>query len=96
MSSNRMNLSFNLERENDLKVFNILTEQKYKTDFVIKAVIKYLEETNRDNDKEIMKEAMREVLKEYGTISIDSSLNAPQEALSEELPPEIFDMFNNL
>ena len=96
MNTKRINLSFCLDREDDLMVFNILTEQKYKTDFVINAVIKYLEEINRKNDKEVIKQAMREVLKEHGTINIGSSINTLSESEKEELPSEIFDMFNNL
>jgi hypothetical protein len=96
MDTKRINLSFNLEHEDDLKVFKIISDQKYKTDFVINAVIKYLEEISRKNDKEVIKQAMREVLKEHGTINIGSSINTLSDPKKEELPSEIFDMFNNL
>lgn len=96
MNTKRINLSFALDREDDLKVFNVLTEQKYKTDFVIKAVINYLEAANIDNDKEFIKQAMREFFQENGSISIDSSFNTSKEPQKEAIPSEIFDMFNNL
>ncbi|WP_372999604.1 hypothetical protein [Lutispora sp.] len=39
MTTKRINLSFSIDREDDLKVYRILSEQKYKTDYVIKAVL---------------------------------------------------------
>ncbi len=41
MATKRINLSFSLDREDDAKVYNILSAQKYKTDYVIKAVLMY-------------------------------------------------------
>jgi hypothetical protein len=40
MATKRINLSFSMDREDDAKVYNILSAQKYKTDYVIKGSIK--------------------------------------------------------
>ena len=47
MTTKRINLSFSIDREDDLKVYRILSEQKYKTDYVIKAVLSYIGERDK-------------------------------------------------
>ena len=93
MAIKRINLSFSLEREDDVKVYNILSAQKYKTDYVIKAVLSFMEKGNKTLDKEKIKEAVKEALREYG---IDSKDLNKIENNEEKLPREIFDMFNSL
>ncbi len=48
MTTKRINLSFSIDREDDLKVYRILSEQKYKTDYVIKAVLSYIGERDKE------------------------------------------------
>jgi len=93
MATKRINLSFSLDREDDVKVYNILSAQKYKTDYVIKAVLSFMEKGNKTLDKEKIKEAVKEALREYG---IDSKDLNKIENNEEKLPREIFDMFNSL
>lgn len=82
-----------MNREDDAKVYNILSAQKYKTDYVIKAVLSFMEKGNKTLDKEKIKEAVKEALREYG---IDSKDLNKIENNEEKLPREIFDMFNSL
>lgn len=94
MATKRINLSFSLDREDDAKVYNILSTQKYKTDYVIKAVLNYLEKGDKtilNNEK--IKEIVKEAIRECGIDSID--LNKA-ESNEQKLPKEIFDMFNSL
>lgn len=82
-----------MDREEDAKVYNILSTQRYKTDYVIKAVLSYIGERDKDFDRETVKEVVKEALREYG---IDSKDLNKIENNQEKLPGEIFDMFNTL
>ena len=94
MAVKRINLSFSLDRKDDLEVFNILSKQKYKTDYVIKAVKNYLEKENKMIlDKEKIKEIIKEAILECGINGIDINKAENNE---QKLPKEIFDMFNSL
>ncbi|MBZ4647041.1 MAG: hypothetical protein JG777_2530 [Clostridia bacterium] len=93
MATKRINLSFSMDREEDFKVYNILSAQKYKTDYVIKAVLSFMEKGNKTLDKEKIKEAVKEAIREYG---IDSKDLNKIENNEEKLPREIFDMFKSL
>jgi hypothetical protein len=48
MATKRINLSFSMEREEDARVYNILSAQKYKTDYVIKAVLSFTGKGDKD------------------------------------------------
>ena len=96
MAVKRINLSFSLDRKDDLEVFNILSKQKYKTDYVIKAVISYIGERNRDIDKEIIKQAVKEAIAECGGITTENKGKENNSCVEHELPNEIFNMFDNL
>lgn len=94
MATKRINLSFSMDREDDAKVYNILSAQKYKTDYVIKAVISYVEKRDKTIlDKEKIKEIVKEALRECGIDSINLNQAGNNE---QKLPNEIFDMFNSL
>ena len=94
MATKRINLSFSMNREDDAKVYNIRSAQKYKTDYVIKAVISYVEKGDKTIlDKEKIKEIVKEALRECGIDSINSNKAENNE---QKLPKEIFDMFNSL
>lgn len=96
MAVRRINLSFSLERKDDLEVYNILSKQKYKTDYVIKAVLNYIGESDKDFDKEILKEAVKEAIMECGGITIENNRKDNDGCTQPELPEEIFNMLNNL
>ena len=48
MATKRINLSFSMDRENDAKVYHILYPTQYKLDYVIKAVLSYMEKRDKD------------------------------------------------
>ena len=61
VATKRINLSFSMDREEDIKVYDILSEQKYKTDYVIRAVLMFQgkrESITKDEIKEAIKEAL--------------------------------------
>ena len=96
MAVKRINLSFSLDRKDDLEVFNILSKQKYKTDYVIKAVLSYIGERDKGFDKEIVKQAVKEAIAECGGITIENKGKENDSCVQHELPDNIFNMFNNL
>jgi hypothetical protein len=96
MAVKRINLSFSLDRKDDLEVFNILSKQKYKTDYVIKAVLRYIGEKDKGFDKEIVKQAVKEAIEECGGSTTWNSRKDNNDCVQTELPEDIFNMFDNL
>lgn len=96
MATKRINLSFSMEREDDLKVYRILSEQKYKTDYIIKAVLSYIGERDKGLDKQIVKQAVKEAIAECGGITIENKGKENTSCVQHELPDDIFNMFDNL
>lgn len=96
MATKRINLSFSIDREDDAKVYSVLSAQKYKTDYVIKAVLSYIGERDKGFDKEIVKQAVKEAIAECGGITIENKGKENDSCIQHELPDDIFNMFNNL
>ena len=96
MVTKRINLSFSMDREEDVKVYNILSAQKYKTDYVIKAVISYIGERDKGFDKEIVKQAVKEAIAECGGITIGNSKKDNDDYAQPVLSDDIFSMFDSL
>lgn len=96
MATKRINLSFSMDREDDARVYNILSAQKYKTDYVIKAVLSFMGKGDKGFDKEKIKEAVKEAIEECGGISIENKGKENNSCVQHELPDNIFDMFDNL
>jgi len=96
MATKRINLSFSMDREEDARVYNILSAQKYKTDFVIKAVLNYVGKMDKEADIEMIKQAVKEAICECGGISQANRVKSNDEFTEPELPDTIFDMFDKL
>ena len=96
MVTKRINLSFSMDREEDIKVYNILSAQKYKTDYVIKAVLSFTGKRDKDFDKEKIKEALKEAIAECGGITTGDNRKDNDDCTQPELPEGIFSMFDSL
>jgi len=96
MVTKRINLSFSMDREEDVKVYNILSAQKYKTDYVIKAVLSFTGKNDKDFDKEKIKEALKEAIAECGGITIENSKKDNDDYAQPVLSDDIFSMFDSL
>ena len=96
MVTKRINLSFSMDREEDVKVYNILSAQKYKTDYVIKAVLSFTGQNDKDFDKEKIKEALKEAIAECGGITIGNSKKDNDDYAQPVLSDDIFSMFDSL
>ena len=55
-----------------LEVYNILSLQKYKTDYVIKAVLSYIGGRDKGLDEEMIKQVVKEAIKECGEIILEN------------------------
>ena len=96
MTTKRINLSFSIDREDDAKVYSVLSAQKYKTDYVIKAVLSYIGERDKGFDKEIVKQAVKEAIAECRGIIVENEGKENDSCVQPELPDSVFDMFDNL
>ena len=84
-----------MDREEDIKVYKILSEQKYKTDYIIRTVLSYQEKGESIAKTEI-KEAVKEALIEYGGVPKVNNDNENLNRSENQLPDSIFDMFKSL
>ena len=70
----RLNLSFNLQRENDRNVYNIIKSKRQKTAYIIKAVLAYEGVTQEEKELKRIKRALREVLQDMN-LMVDKDCN---------------------
>jgi hypothetical protein len=96
MATKRINLSFSMDREDDARVYNILSLQKYKTDYVIKAVLSNIGGRDKGLDEEMIKQVVKEAIKECGEIILENKEKENNSCDQHELPDDIFNMFDNL
>lgn len=87
----RVNLSFDMRRDQDRQVYEILSLIQHKTSYISKAVLTYEAGNHKASDKNFIKQALREVLKEMG-ITIDKN----KQDREEDIPEEIFDIFEQM
>lgn len=95
MSYKRINLSFDLRRDRDAQAYAILSSKTHKTDFVVNLLLDNGGVDNHSIDKSLIKQALREVLKEM-SITIGEDKQDREEESSEEIPEEIFDIFEQI
>lgn len=86
MSIKRINLSFNLSRSEDKRVYDILVNKKHKTDYIVKLV---LEEGNLNENK--IRQVFKEIISEH-----NMNFSKVESKEIEEVPAQIFDIFNQM
>jgi hypothetical protein len=92
----RINLSFDLNRETDKKVYELIKGQQRKTSFIIRTVLqsKGIEQNTNIN---VIKQALREVISEEGFILKSNSTNEiKNETDSNVIPDDVFKMFDKI
>ncbi|NLK29273.1 MAG: hypothetical protein GX306_13205 [Clostridiales bacterium] len=87
----RINLSFDLRREKDRQVCDILSVIKHKTAYVTEAVLAYEMGNQNTIDKNVIKQALREVLVEMNIKSIEN-----KQEREEVIPETVFDIFEQM
>jgi hypothetical protein len=88
----RLNLSFNLQRENDRNAYNIIKSKRQKTAYIIKAVLAYEGVTQEEKDLKRIKRAIREVIKEMN-LTADKNCYFTDES---QIPDEVFQIFDSI
>lgn len=88
----RLNLSFNLQRENDRNVYNIIKSKRQKTAYIIKAVLAYEGVTQEEKELKRIKRALREVLQDMN-LMVDKDCNFTEES---QIPDEVFQIFDSI
>ncbi|MBZ4646063.1 MAG: hypothetical protein PWQ59_876 [Thermoanaerobacterium sp.] len=88
----RLNLSFNLQRENDRNAYNIIKSKRQKTAYIIKAVLAYEGVTQEEKELKRIKRALREVLQDMN-LMVDKDCNFTEET---QIPDEVFQIFDSI
>lgn len=88
----RLNLSFNLQRENDRNVYNIIKSKRQKTAYIIKAVLAYEGVTQEEKELKRIKRALRKVLQDMN-LMVDKDCNFTEET---QIPDEVFQIFDSI
>ncbi|WP_129600776.1 hypothetical protein [Anaerophilus nitritogenes] len=66
MKKKRINLSFDLERNEDRKAYNLIQSSRGKTKYVIDAVLLAVSDNNEGFHKDRLKEVVKEAIVELG------------------------------
>ena len=85
----RLNLSFNLERGEDLTAYNIIRTKRQKTAYIIQAVLAYENINQGEGELKRIKRALREVIREMNFTA--DNCNITEES---QIPDEVFQIFD--
>lgn len=88
----RLNLSFNLQRENDRNAYNIIKSKRQKTAYIIKAVLAYEGVTQEEKELKRIKRALRKVLQDMN-LMVDKDCNFTEET---QIPDQVFQIFDSI
>lgn len=88
MNIKRINLYFDMNREEDSKVYEEIKKQKKKTDYIISLVLK-----NNRLPKEEIKELVKEIIEEYNFMPNKESANGEEKS---NIPDDIFNFFEQI
>ena len=88
MNIKRINLYFNMNREEDSKVYEEIKKQKKKTDYIISLVLK-----NNRLPKEEIKELVKEIIEEYNFIPNKDNVKCEEKS---NIPDHIFNFFEQI
>lgn len=92
----RINLSFDLNRETDKKVYELIKGQQSKTAFIIKTVLQS-KDIEQNTNIDVIKQALREVISEEGVMLRSNSINEiKNETDSNVIPDDVFKMFDKI
>ena len=86
MAKKRINLYFDLSRINDKRAYETIKNQKHKTDYIIKLILK-----DNSISKEEIKAIFKEVIKESKFTPINNSNDKDY-----GVPNEMFELFDQM
>lgn len=87
----RINLSFNVERQDDLKAYNILNSQRNKTAFIIEVILSSKEKEGYDS--KLIKRLIKEALEE---LNLKTSTKLEDYSNEDDIPDSVFDLLSNI
>lgn len=87
----RINLSFDLRREKDRQVYEMLFSKQHKTTYIIDLILSEGVKSNNTLDRTALKECLKEVLEEMSLCS-----NSSPTIVQDNIPKEIFDIFEQI
>ena len=90
MTIKRINLYFDLNRQEDKDAYNIISNEKRKTDYIINLILS----SRKDNEDDRIKQLVKEVIKECN-IKINYE-NQDSVENKDIIPNEIFDFFEEM
>lgn len=92
----RLNLSFDLRRDDDREVYQILKNKRYKTDYVVKSILAFENDTNiKTMDINTIKNALKDVLNETN-IGVQDRIQNGTHQKGTDIPNEVYDIFEKL
>ena len=86
----RVNLSFDLRREEDRQAYDILSSKQHKTAYIINILLTYAKGNNL-LDKDIIKDALQEVIQQ---MNID--IHSKGQITQNNIPETVFDIFDQM
>ena len=89
MTVKRINLYFDLSREEDKKAYSILSNKRKKTDYIIDLIL-----ASRKKDDARIKQLVKEIIEEYNFIPSNKENTNIEEKSS--IPDDIFDFFEQM
>ena len=88
MTIKRINLYFDLKREEDKEAYNILFNKKRKTDYIIELIL-----ASRKNDDDSIKKLVKEIIEEYNFIPNKDNVKCEEKS---NIPDDIFNFFEQI
>lgn len=87
----RLNLSFDLRREEDRLAYEIISSKQHKTAYIVEIVLNNQQETKNVLDKNTMKQVLLEVFQE-----MDVNINTSKQVCQNQIPEMVFDIIEQM
>ncbi len=87
----RLNLSFDLRREEDRLAYEIVSSKQHKTAYIVEIVLTSQQENKNVLDKNTMKQVLLEVFQEMGV-----NRNTSKQVSQNQIPEMVFDIIEQM
>jgi len=89
----RINLSFDLDRIEDLKAYNVLKAKRNKTAYAVEIILENIDKNSIYQEREIFKQLIKESISELNLTTSPKVGNIKNE---DDIPNDIFDIISNI
>lgn len=90
----RVNLCFNIDREEDRKAYEIIKAKRNKTAFIIEVVLANLKENKSNIDRDELKQIIIEVFKEMNVTS--NTVTNKESNHIDDIPDLVLDIISSI